>query len=76
MMFDIIILAFAAAVLGGFISLIGTIIGGLIIGVFENLVSYFISPDMKIVFVFLLIDTILYIRPQGILGEAKQIKKV
>jgi branched-chain amino acid transport system permease protein len=76
MMFDIIILAFAAAVLGGFISLIGTIIGGLIIGVFENLVSYFISPDMKIVFVFLLIVTILYIRPQGILGEAKQIKKV
>lgn len=76
MMFDILILSFAAAVLGGFISLIGAVIGGLIIGVFENLVSYFISPDMKIVFVFLLIVIILYVRPQGILGEAKQMKKV
>lgn len=76
MMFDILILSFAAAVLGGFISLIGAVMGGLMIGILENLVSYFISPDMKIVFVFLFIVILLYVRPQGILGEAKQIKKV
>lgn len=76
MMFDILILSFAAAVLGGFISLIGAVIGGLMIGILENLISYFISPDMKIVFVFLFIILLLYIRPQGILGESKQIKKV
>ncbi|HHY20466.1 MAG TPA: branched-chain amino acid ABC transporter permease [Bacilli bacterium] len=76
MMYDIIVISFAGAVLGGFISLPGAVLGGLIVGVFENLVSYYISPEMKIVFVFLLIIIILYIRPQGIFGGAKMIKKV
>lgn len=76
MMFHILILAFASAVLGGFISLGGAVLGGLIIGVFENLIGHYISPDMKIVFVFLLIVLVLYIRPQGILGGAKHVKKV
>lgn len=76
MMFHILILSFAAAVLGGFVSLAGAVLGGLIIGVFENIVGHFISPDMKIVFVFLLIVIVLYIRPQGILGGVKNVKKV
>lgn len=76
MMFHILILSFAAAVLGGFVSLVGAIIGGLTIGIFENLVGHFIAPDMKIVFVFLLIVVILYVRPQGILGGIKNVKKV
>lgn len=76
MMFHILILSFAAAVLGGFISLVGAVLGGLIIGVFENLVAYFISPEMKIFFVFLLIVAVLYIRPQGIMGGVKNVKKV
>lgn len=76
MMYDIIVISFAGAVLGGFISLPGAVLGGLIVGVFENLVSFYISPEMKIVFVFLLIIVILYIRPQGIFGGAKMIKKV
>lgn len=76
MMFDILILAFAAAVLGGFMSLGGAVLGGLIIGVFENMVSYFIAPNMKIICVFLLIICVLYIRPQGIFGGKKIVKKV
>ena len=76
MMSEVLILAFAGAVLGGFVSLPGAVMGGLIIGVFENLISYYIAPEMKIVFVFLLILIVLYIRPQGIFGGAKIVKKV
>lgn len=76
MMFDILMLAFAAAVLGGFMSLGGAVLGGLIIGVFENMVSYFLAPNMKIICIFLLIILVLYIRPQGIFGGQKTVKKV
>ncbi|MDQ1005195.1 branched-chain amino acid transport system permease protein [Neobacillus niacini] len=76
MMFDVLIMAFAAAVLGGFVSLPGALIGGLLIGVFENLVSYYIAPELKIVYTFILIVLVLYIRPQGIFGGRKTIKKV
>jgi branched-chain amino acid transport system permease protein len=76
MMSEVLILAFAGAVLGGFVSLPGAVVGGLIIGVFENLVSYYIAPEMKIVFVFLLILVVLYVRPQGIFGGVKMVKKV
>ncbi|MGX9135141.1 branched-chain amino acid ABC transporter permease [Rummeliibacillus sp. JY-2-4R] len=76
MMGEVLIIAFAGAVLGGFKSLPGAVVGGLIIGVFQNLVSYYISPELKIVFVFLLIVLVLYVRPQGIFGGSKIIKKV
>jgi branched-chain amino acid transport system permease protein len=76
MMMNVLILAFAAAVLGGFVSLPGVVIGGLIIGMFENIVSYYLAPELKLVYVFILIVVVLYIRPQGIFGGAKYVKKV
>lgn len=76
MMFTVLVMAFAAAVLGGFVSLPGALIGGLIVGVFENLVSYYVAPEMKLVYTFLLIVAVLYIRPQGIFGGEKIVKKV
>lgn len=76
MMFSVLVMAFAAAVLGGFVSLPGALIGGLIVGVFENLVSFYISPELKLVYTFLLIVVVLYIRPQGIFGGEKIVKKV
>ncbi|MGG1675028.1 branched-chain amino acid ABC transporter permease [Neobacillus sp. NRS-1170] len=76
MMGEVLIFAFAGAVLGGFNSLPGTVVGGLMIGVFQNLISFYLSPDLKIVFVFLLIVLVLYVRPQGIFGGAKMVKKV
>lgn len=76
MMFNVVIMAFAAAVLGGFLSLPGAFLGGLFIGVLENLVSYYIAADLKVVYTFLLIVLVLYLRPQGIFGGKKIIKKV
>ncbi|MFF2288902.1 branched-chain amino acid ABC transporter permease [Peribacillus butanolivorans] len=76
MMGEVAIKAFAAAVLGGFSSLPGAVIGGLLIGLFENLVAGYISAEMKTAFVFFLIILILYIKPTGLLGAKQQIKKV
>ncbi|RFU65000.1 branched-chain amino acid ABC transporter permease [Peribacillus glennii] len=76
MMFDVLIMAFAAAVLGGFLSLPGAVVGGLIIGVFENLIAFYLSPELKLVYTFLLIIIVLYIRPQGIFGGTQSVKKV
>ncbi len=76
MMMDVLILAFAGAVIGGFVSLPGAVIGGVIVGVYENLVSYYIAPELKMVYTFILIIVILYVRPQGILGGPKFVKKV
>jgi len=76
MMFNVLIMAFAAAVLAGFMSLPGAVIGGLMIGVFGNLVSYYWAPEMALVCTFALIVAVLYIRPQGIFGDAPTMKKV
>jgi branched-chain amino acid transport system permease protein len=76
MMFEILIMAFASAILGGFINMPGVIVGGLMVGVFGNVVSYYSSPEMKVVYTFLLIILILYVRPQGIFGGKQSVKKV
>lgn len=75
MMGEVIIKAFAAAVLGGFASLPGAVVGGLLIGLFENLAAGYVSAELKSAFVFFLIIFILYVRPTGLFG-IKQVKKV
>jgi branched-chain amino acid transport system permease protein len=70
------ILAFAAAIVGGFTSLPGAVLGGLIIGVVENLVGLFISTNAIVVAPFLAILITLIVRPQGLLGGTPQVKKV
>lgn len=70
------ILAYAAAIVGGFTSLPGAVLGGLIIGIVENLVGLFISTNAIVVAPFLAILVTLIVRPQGILGGKPQMKKV
>jgi branched-chain amino acid transport system permease protein len=62
---------FAAAVIGGFDSLRGALIGGLILGVAETLAAGYVSSAMKNAVSFLLIFIILLWRPQGLFPEAK-----
>jgi branched-chain amino acid transport system permease protein len=75
MMSEVQIKAFAASVLGGFMSLPGAVVGGLLIGVIENLIAGYISAELKTTFVFLLIIIVLYVRPAGLFGT-KYVKKV
>jgi len=70
------ILAYAAAIVGGFTSLPGAVLGGFIIGVVENLVGLFISTNAIVVAPFLAILITLVVRPQGLLGGKMQVKKV
>ncbi len=68
MMAEVQVKAFTAAVLGGFSSLPGAVVGGLLLGVLENIVAGYISTQLKSTFAFGLIVAVLCVRPSGILG--------
>lgn len=69
MMFDPFLKGFAAAVLGGLDSLPGVVIGGLTLGVVENLFGGYISTAFKSTVAFVVIVAVLLVRPEGLLGR-------
>lgn len=60
---------FSAAVLGGYGSMPGAILGGLLLGVMESLTAGFISSAYKNVLAFVILLLVLFLRPSGLLGE-------
>ena len=60
--------AFAAMLLGGSGNVWGALLGGLFIGVFENVGVAFFSPGYKDFISFSVIILVLLIRPKGIFG--------
>jgi branched-chain amino acid transport system permease protein len=72
---NVVMLAFAAAIIGGFSSLAGCVVGGIILGVVQNFVGILISPQTMAVTPFFVIMLILVLRPQGLFGELA-LKKV
>ena len=67
--------AFPAAVLGGFGSIPGAIVGGLIIGVTESLAGVYLPIGWKDIAAYLILILVLIIRPQGLFGIQER-KKV
>jgi len=61
--------AFTATILGGIGNIPGAMIGGLLLGIVESLLSGYVSGAWKDVFVFLLLIATLIFRPTGLLGE-------
>jgi branched-chain amino acid transport system permease protein len=61
--------AFGASIIGGYGSIPGAILGGLLIGVVETLGAAYISVPYKDAFAFLMLLAVLLIRPQGLFGE-------
>jgi branched-chain amino acid transport system permease protein len=61
--------AFAAAIIGGFGSIHGAILGGLFVGLTEVFGATYISSAYKDAFVFLAMLVFLTLRPEGIFGE-------
>jgi branched-chain amino acid transport system permease protein len=73
MMAGILIYAFASATLGGFTSPGGAVVGGFIVGVFENLVGTyvkFIGTELKLTVALALILVVLIVKPSGLFGRA------
>ena len=66
--------AFYAAIIGGFNETRGALIGGLLIGVTENLVASYISPGYKDGVALLLFMVVIMFRPQGLLGKVEERK--
>jgi len=62
--------AFVAAVLGGIGNIPGAVVGGLVMGVAEVLVTGYISPTYRDAIAFVLLIVILLVRPAGIFGKA------
>jgi len=67
--------AFPAAVVGGFGSLPGAIVGGIIIGVVEALSGVYLPEGFKDVAAYVVVLIMLAVRPNGLFGETMQ-KKV
>ncbi len=61
--------AFAAVALGGFGSIGGAFLAGLIIGVVEVTAGYFVSSLLKYVFVYAIYLLVVIVRPAGLLGR-------
>lgn len=72
----LIILAFAAAIIGGFTNFPGVIVGGFALGIIENIVGLTISSNAISVTPFVVIILVLLVRPQGLFGGASEVKKV
>jgi branched-chain amino acid transport system permease protein len=62
---------FVAAIVGGMVSTPGAVVGGLLLGVVENVVAGVTNPTYKSVFAFLILIGILLFRPQGIIGRGE-----
>jgi branched-chain amino acid transport system permease protein len=72
----IVILALAAAIIGGFTSLPGCVAGGILLGVIQNLIGLFVSSRAISLAPFLVIMIVLVVRPQGLFAGNVTAKKV
>jgi len=66
--------AFYAAIIGGFNQTRGALLGGVLVGVLENLTGAYISPAYKEGVALLLFLVVIIFRPEGLLGKAEERK--
>ena len=66
--------AFVAAVFGGIGSIPGAFVGGILLGVIENLSKAYISTQLSDAIVFLVLIVVLIVKPTGLLGKKVNVK--
>jgi branched-subunit amino acid ABC-type transport system permease component len=71
--FKILLLCFAATVLGGLGTAWGAIVGALVIGLFVEVSTLIIPAELKFVGALVVLIIVLLIRPQGLLGKAQRV---
>ena len=63
------LIAFVVVALGGFGSVVGAFLAGIIVGLVEVVSGYLIDPSFKFMFVLALYLAVVFIRPQGLMGR-------
>ena len=71
--FSILLLLFAAVTLGGLGTAFGAAVGALIVGMFVELSTLVIPPDLKFAGALVVLILVLLFRPQGVLGRKQRI---
>jgi len=66
------VIAFIAAIVGGFNQVRGALAGGLLIGVIDNLSAAYVSANYRTAVPLILLVVIILLRPQGLLGKAEE----
>ena len=66
--------AFFAAIIGGFNQVQGAMLGGLLVGVLENLAAAYISPAYKDAIALVLFLAVILVKPEGLLGKQESRK--
>ncbi len=64
--------AFIAAIVGGFNQVRGAIVGGLVLGVIDNLAAAYVSTQYRAAVPLILLIVVILWRPQGLLGRAEE----
>ena len=64
--------AFIAAIIGGFNQVRGAIVGGIILGVLDNLSAAYVSSQYRGAFPLLILIAVILVRPQGLLGRIEE----
>jgi branched-chain amino acid transport system permease protein len=67
---NFILIAFVVVNLGGFGSIVGALIAGVLVGVIEVMGGFLLGPQYKLAIVLLLFLAVLMFRPQGLMGKA------
>lgn len=65
------LVAFIAAIVGGFNQVRGALVGGLLIGVIDNLSAVYVSAEYRAAVPLILLIVIIMVRPQGIMGTSE-----
>jgi branched-chain amino acid transport system permease protein len=63
------LMSFITVFLGGVGSLVGTVLGGLALGILESMVLLFLPTQFKLVVTFAVLFLVIIVRPEGFLGE-------
>lgn len=69
----VLLVLFAAVILGGLGTIYGAIVGSMVVGVFVQLTTLVIPTEMKTVGALFLMILILMVRPQGLLGRKERV---
>jgi len=64
-------IAFIAAIVGGFNQIRGALVGGLLIGVLDNMTAAYVTAEYRAALPLVLLIVIILVRPQGLLGTAE-----